>query len=340
MSGPVLRSRMAWRSGVSLRMILPLIGIVAGLALWHGFTEAMGQPAAQSSSIGKKTAKPTPAADLQALYISALQADCVRAASLLEKQNFREFIEEYFPVNDLRILRERSQLQRASQDPRLLGTVRTRLASALRLCAKAVPQMSLENGVATVEIVLPEMKSDPEPAVSPKSLAVIPEELRGFGADLDKALENAFQSAKAGEWETIVTDFYPLSEVRHLRASLELGEQINIIRQLPAMQTTFIRDLDMMRGEKPVFSEGNTVAEWKLILGREEHPVRLQLQNGHWRLFDSVKGLRQQAQELINQKKENPPDGTLFRWERFGDRWRLLSLDVLELFQSESTPHK
>lgn len=265
--------------------------------------------------------------------MAALQSDAEQAAKQLEEGKLVDFIENYFPVNDLRGIREHMTVRQAARDPRFTKPILQRMAAAITLCAKAKPVLSQGDGIATFEVTLVPPKTEaveetPKPA---PTIAVGP--LPGYGKDLSKALKAAADQVKKKEWEKFVLAFYPLPEAQHLKGSGQLADLLYVIEENPQMAVVIQQDLDAMQKAKPVLTDKDSTAEFKLTgKADEELVIRLQLVDGNWRLNDFASPVRKQIAELASGKSAgaNSPEAIVVKWERIGSRWRLLGLEFIE----------
>lgn len=279
--------------------------------------------------------------------LAGLQSDIEVAARHLKDGKVEEFIEDFFPVDELRAIREQTTVRDAARDPRLSPELLKRLASVISLCAKAKPELSQGDGVATFEVVLvPEKATEisKAPEAFKKVIEVGP--LPGFGSDLKTALGTAAQRLKEKDMEGFVLGFFPLQEAQHLKSSGELADLLYVIQENPRMAAVMQQDLLAMQQAQPVLTENDTLAEFKLKVStgpvtrnapgspagtaNGERTIRLQLTGGHWRMFDFVSPVRKQINELSAKSADDSPEPIVVRWERLGSRWRLRALDFIE----------
>lgn len=283
--------------------------------------------------------------------LAALKSDAEQAVQQLEAGQVEEFIEEYFPVNELRAIREQTTVRHAARDPRLSKQLLKRLATLIALCSKARPVLSQGEGIATFEVALvPEKASEIVKTPEVPKKPAVPAPLPGFGSDLSASLSKAVELLIAKDMEGFVLGFFPLEEAQHLKSSGELADLVYVIQENPQMARVMLQDLQAMQKATPVLTERNTIAEFKFKLksgplaanapvnpqvsgsgtGDTERTLRLQLTDGHWRLFDFASPVRKQVNELVGKKADDTPEGIIVRWERFGSRWRLHALDFIE----------
>jgi hypothetical protein len=317
-------------------------------------------PDAQPTAPG--TGTPAAVAPTTSPATPATPADEVRAAlvdarTLLEQKKFKEFIENYFPAEALRKMRQNNALD--EQAARLAGEPQTRLLHDLiKFLESQTPQISEDGGVATFTVpedwrdvanaapgTVPGDVPDKTPTV-PQTRATAPLELStepvpGYSGELASVLEQAVGSLQADDLKAFIENMFPIGEVQRLRGAEPYAEVLERLEQYPDMKTQMIADLQAAAKTKAVMDETGTVATITLPGRGKNAPERtLQFEQveGHWRLFNAAGPIRETiAAQLKNEPPELPTQpGRLgrrkFQLERLGTQWRILDIsnDLME----------
>jgi hypothetical protein len=311
---------------------------VIGLVLLPSGGDLQGQGPDKSGAKASK-AKPGDKGD------SGLSADLQDAIAVLERSDFREFLERYAPVDILRRLRQQDLVDRAAAGMARQPQTRQQLLAMLTAVQKQTPVFDKSRSVVTYQ--LDTSASGIEAVTGEVQVPAIDESKPGLGGDLNKVLAEASKLLAAGDAKSFVENLFPASELARLNES---GGMQDLLEQLkppnerpdarpkgpvtapqnqdsPNLLAALQADFKLLQTLKPDLSEkGIAIFQIK----SEDAPVRVikfQKTRDDWRLFDDAPRV---TTELTRQSRLKPRSSvTTIQLERIRDNWRFIELPSL-----------
>lgn len=273
----------------------------------------------QQVEIWRKAAKNSgsspPDADLPLELLSAL--------AYLDDGDFTGFVEQYYPPEHVRRLREMPGgvagfTEEWAKHPTDVETLQT----YVRFCSRH--PAAEERGGTLARFDVPTEEDSPANAAADK----VPP---GLGDDLEVVLKSAISLLETGNLRGFVLNLFPEPEARRLQGSADLEDLILVLNDQQAMVSTMLADLITLQTLTPTVADG--VAGFKQVVatarGDRIHTVRFQLINGNWRFYDNVSAARSRIDQFSPAALDIDRDRPVVRWEMLGSRWRLHSLDFL-----------
>lgn len=333
--------RGGWRPATTVRTLI-ILGFIGTMAL-VSVAELNGQGPAKSQS-GKPKSAATSDTDVV--------ADLDQAISMVEKDEFKAFLEKYAPVEVLRRFRQQDLLERAAAVMATQAQTKKQLIALLKALRKETPAFDKSRGLATFQF-------DPfahgvQEVTGELHLPITDDvKLVGLGSDLKKVVAEATRLLADGEVQSFVERMFPASELARLKepgAMADLLQQIKGVgdqptpaqrvrlgpaaAQQPQTPTNLLQgmleDFKRLENLTAELTDKGQIALFR-IDEKDQKPLRaikFQKVGSDWRLFDDTSRV---SAELTRQSKLQPRAGiTTVQMERVGGNWRFVELPALQ----------
>lgn len=213
-----------------------------------------------------------------------------------------------------------------------------RFVKVITLFDDAAVHLSENRNEAVMVTELPKNTDDLQPPKSDKpAVANAAVNNDGLGNDLKKALQDALALLEAGKTEAFVDNMMPDSERKRLSVGEKKKELITRIEKYPMVSQFMRMDLKQLATLTPKIENDGTVAVFKLPGNKNlgdalrnnyskmpdppTRTIKFELQNGHWRFFDSGKLVNA---EIERQEFGMPSGGALkLRWQKTATGWKV-----------------
>ena len=279
---------------------------------------------AVAAPAGETPVAPAPDAEHQAMLLK----DIEQALSLLKDDKIEQFIEDYYPIDVARKLRQLNRVTNAANDLRRTKSVLKRFESKLTKCQTGTME-GTNNDVLfmpAAEPVAAEVPATPVAPAKPAETAV-----KGYGGDVNKALQLAIADLKAKKYDAFIQQMLPVSEVDRLNENELVAETVLVFAQNPTLATAMIADLEAL-AKLPLKAVGDTATA--TLVGRDKNEakreVRFQKVGGSWRFYDQVTETQTQIEQLSARAEKMQSNPAAFepilKFERIREHWRLVEL--------------
>lgn len=304
----------------------PWAGILTAISLATAGGMFLLQPPLTVLGQGESRAK-TANADAR----SALAGDLKRAIELVEKNEFRTFLELYCPVEMLRKLRQQDLVDRAATVLASQPKSRSQLLIVLNALKAPSGKFDKSGGMVTLEF---DTSASGLAEEIPGELN-IPEtfdiKLNGFGSDLPRAIAESIKLLEAAEFATFVDRLYPASELARLQDPGAMQALLQQFKETPELARSIIADLQRIQPLKASISKDGKVATYTLSGGvpKTDRTIKFEKVGADWRLFDDSPRV---VTELTRQAKMIPgSEIKVVQMEWIGGNWRFIELPSLRL---------
>ena len=285
-------------------------------------------PAAPKKPPVAAPADAAPVAGPDAEHQAMLLKDIEHALSLLKDDKVEQFIEDYYPIDMARKLRQLNRVTNAASDLRRTKSVLKRFESKLTKC-----QAGTIEGTNHEVLFMPatEPAAAEVPATPAAPVKPVEPDLKGYGGDVTKALQLAIADLKAKKYDAFIQQMLPVSEVVRLNEYELVAETALVFEQNPALAAAMIADLEAL-AKLPLKAVGDTVTA--TLVGRDKNEtkreVRFQKVGGSWRFYDQVTETRTQIEQLSARAEKMQSNPAAFepilKFERIREHWRLVEL--------------
>ena len=264
-----------------------------------------------------------------ATHKSNLTGDIAIAIQLVEKDEFRTFLELYCPVELLRKLRQEDLVDRAAAVMASQPKTKVQLLILLKALMEQSPKFDKSGGMATLDV-------DPTAG----GIEEVPGELKipdafnltatGLGSDLNRVIADAIKLLETAEFGTFVDRVFPASELGRVQSSDARKGLLMTFQETPELAKTMIADLKQLQSVEPEMTENGTVATFSIPSSeRSKRTIKFQKIGTNWRLFDDSPRV---VTELSRQAKLKPGSTIkIIHMERVGGNWRFIELPILRM---------
>jgi hypothetical protein len=317
-----------WRTAVAGAALFSFIVVTSMLTLPQSL---LGQPAAS-------TAKSSPN------HSDEIVKDLDEAIRILEKGDFKLFLELYAPVEALRKLRQQNLVDRAAAGMAGQPQSTRKLIATFKALKSTPPKFDRSGGLAVLEF-------DPRP----HGIDEIPGELHlpasegqkltQLGSDLKVVLKQASKLLDDGDYKEFVEGLFPASEIARLKTPGAMQELLLLFQRGPdsapfveggkrmtgsPLLISLKADLALLQTMTPEVAEQGKLAVFH-IDAKPDQPARdikFQLVEGSWRFFDNAERI---TNELSAQSKLKPRSAVVVvQMERVGGNWRFIELPAIK----------
>ncbi len=285
-------------------------------------------PAATKKPPVAAPADAAPVEGPDAEYQAMLLQDIEHALSLLKEDKVEQFIEDYYPIDVARKLRQLNRVTNAANDLRRTKSVLKRFESKLMKCQTGTMEGTNHDALfmPAAEPAAADVPATPTASAKPAETAV-----KGYGGDVNKALQLAIADLKAKKYDAFIQQMLPVSEVDRLSENELVQETALVFEQNPALAVAMIADLEAL-AKLPLKAVGDTVTA--TLVGRYKNEakreVRFQKVGGSWRFFDQVTETQTQIEQLSARAEKMQSNPAAFepilKFERIREHWRLVEL--------------
>ncbi len=251
---------------------------------------------------------------------SQFQADLDDAISLLEKEDYKLFIERYFPIEALREIRKDTQLNTflafLKQSPELRKSFLTRFKAM-----KTGKLMFRDDDKTMLAVLMTDASGVPKHDFGLRNPdnEKIPS-YPGFPGDVKTALEGAVKALEAGEHEKFIENMFPDSEI-HVTVNQDRQEALMArLKAHPQMVEKMVEDLKALQKLDPKLNAEGSKATFVLNPGTKAERTVVLEKSGTWKFADTAKAIRK---AMYQQSLKTNPDYKTSKWERIRDHWRL-----------------
>ena len=286
--------------------------VLSGIIVWPPIVNVLGQEAVKP--------KTPPATVLQA----DLVGDLDKAIQLIEKNDYRTFIEQYGPVEILRKLRQQDLVDRAAALMASQPKTKTQLLTMLKALKGQSPKFDKSGGMATLEFDTSAGGTDEVPGELniPDTLGL---KLTGLGSDLNRVFADAAKLLEAGDITAFADRVFPASELARLQAADARQAMLQQFKETPELAQSMIADFKSLQTAKPTLTDNGNVASFSMASSKRT--IKFQKVDANWRLFDDSPRV---VTELTRQAKLKPGSAIrIVQMERIGGNWRFIELPVL-----------
>ena len=309
--------------------VVGVLGLLSGLG-WSADPDQTPQAAALNAGgffqVPAATAEPAPPAGPDAEHQAMLLQDIEHALALLKDDKVEQFIEDYYPIDIARKLRQANRLTNAASDLRRTKAVLKRFESKLTKC-----QTGVIEGTNNDALIMPAAVAVDEVAPVTPTKPAEDASVKGYGGDLKSGLRLAIADLKAKKFEIFVQYMLPVSEVTRLSSNELLAETARVFEDNPKLALAMIADLEAL-AKLPQKADGDTVTA--TLIGRDKNEsqreVRFQKVGGSWRFYDQLTEAQAQIDQLSSRSEKMQSDPTAFepilKFERIREHWRLVEL--------------
>ncbi len=322
--------------GLASGMALAVLGFAGGACWWSSPPDSVTQTtpldtggyfqvpaAAKKVTTGAVAAAPAAGPDQE--HKEMLLKDIENALSLLKDDKVEQFIEDYYPIDMSRKLRQLDRLANAANDLRRTKSILKRFETKLTKCQTGVME-GTNNDVTFMPV---EGAVEEAAAATPPSAVDTP--VKGYGGDLKKGLQLAIADLKAKKYDVFLQQMLPVSEVARLNENELVTETALVFEQNSMLAAAMIADLESL-AKLPLKADGDTVTA--TLLGRDKNEtkreVRFQKVGGSWRFYDQITETQTQIEQLSARAEKQQSNPAAFepilKFERIREHWRLVEL--------------
>jgi hypothetical protein len=286
--------------------------------------------------------------------------DLEEAIRVVEKDDFKTFLERYAPVDMLRQLRQQDLLDRAAAVMAAQPQTKTQLVAMLKALQKQTPKYDKSRGLATIQF---DAIASGIEAAPPEIRLTLTDDAKqtGLGDDLKKVLADASKLLAAGDVEKFVERMFPASELARLQQPGAMQDLVHQIKakantpdpsggaagggsisrakpraksepETPSLLEALQEDFKLLQTLTPELTDNGQVAIFRIKFASDmqsERVVKFQKIGNDWRLFDNSARV---TDELARQFKLKPRSAiTTVTMERIGGNWRFIELPALEM---------
>ncbi|MEI8381227.1 MAG: hypothetical protein WCJ09_13950 [Planctomycetota bacterium] len=261
---------------------------------------------------------------------SDLPGDIKLAIQLIEKKDFRTFLELYCPVEMLRKLRQQDLVDRAATVLASQPKTKAYLLALFNSLQVQTAKFDKSGGIATLEM---DPKSPiPDEIPGELNIAEIFElKLTGLGSDLSRVITEATKLLEEPNVTEFVDRVFPASELARLQTPDSRQTLLLQFKETPEMAKSIVADLKILATIKPEISKDGKEATFSVLGGEPsiKREIKFQKVGNDWRLFDDSPRI---ATELTRQAKLVPgATSKVVQMERIGGNWRFIELPALRM---------
>lgn len=259
-----------------------------------------------------------------------LMRDLDEAIRLVEKNEFKTFLERYAPVEVLRNLRQKDLVDQAATVMAEEVQTKYRLLIVLNALKKQTPRFDKTRGLATLDF-------DPT-ATNAAELHVdlrLPDpegvKLAGLGGDPARVIAEAIRLLEAGDVATFAQKLFPATELARLNNESQMQTLVRQFQDQPELAKAMIANFKRMQSVKPELADGGQTAVFVLKAepGVVPRTIKLQKVRGDWRLFDDSPRV---SKEIRRQSQLKPGSSvTPVQLELIGGNWRFIEIPLFRL---------
>lgn len=262
-----------------------------------------------------------------------LRDDLREALSLLKQKRFRMLAHDFLP--SYVAMQKEYKLNRSGGDAdghSMSDASAAELASHLNAALDGKKFYNRNKTLVEISYVRQPVEIAPE--IAPGTVHVFGNrpsgQIKGLGADLQKALASAVEMLESGKITEFIEHAFPLPDLARISEGVSLRRYAERMAAAPRMVEAMIRDLKHAAAADIEISDGiGTVQVPSLADDNSSRTLKFELVEGNWRFHDGNRDERETQRRLATAKigsvtaEKRQSTMMLIRYQ---DNWRLISM--------------